>query len=77
MAKDGRGFSGFKNVFTVFQVSVTFSGVTQQQSVQSLRDENTSWGVFYMQLPFNQLSIALLTPSKPQPDLRSTQAHQT
>lgn len=54
MAKDGRGFSGFRNIFTVFQVSVTFSAVTQQQSEQALHGENTGCGLFYMQLPFNQ-----------------------
>lgn len=54
MAKDGRGFSGFKNIFTLFQVSVTFSGVTQQQSERALHGENTSCGLLYMQLPFSQ-----------------------
>jgi len=54
MGKDGRGFSGFKNVCTVFQVSVTFSGVPQQQSEQAHHDENTNSGLFYMQLPFSQ-----------------------
>lgn len=38
----------------MFQVSVTFSNITQQQSEQALHGENTTCGLFYMQLPFNQ-----------------------
>lgn len=65
MAKDGRVFSGFENVFTVFQASVTFSGATQQQSEQALHGENTSCGLLYVQLPFNQSyhSIARSIPT--------------
>lgn len=55
MAKDGMAFSGIKNVFIVFQVAVTFSGVTQWQSEQVLHGESTTCGLFYTQLPFNQL----------------------
>lgn len=62
MAKDGRVFSGFKNVFTVFHVSVTFSGVPQQQSEQALHGENTSCGLFYMQLPFSQSYHSITHP---------------
>lgn len=47
-------FQALKSIFIVFQVSVTFSSITQQQSEQALHGENTNCGLFYMLLPFNQ-----------------------
>lgn len=66
-----------KSIFIVFQVSVTFSSITQQRSEQALHGENTNCGLFLHAVTF-QSDMALLAPSETEPDLRrSIQAHLT